>query len=45
MLRRDAECLRGALTGVGIPGARLSILIGWAVLAPLLAARSFRWEE
>jgi len=40
-----AECLRGALTGVGIPGARLAILIGWAVLAPLLAARSFRWEE
>ena len=40
-----AECLRGALTGTGIPGARLSILIGWAVLAPLLAARSFRWEE
>jgi ABC-2 type transport system permease protein len=40
-----AECLRGALTGAGIPGARLSILIGWAVLTPLLAARSFRWEE
>jgi ABC-2 type transport system permease protein len=40
-----AECLRGALTGRGIPGARLSILIGWAVIAPLLAARSFRWEE
>jgi ABC-2 type transport system permease protein len=40
-----AECLRGALTGAGIPGARLSILIGWAVLAPVLAARSFRWEE
>jgi ABC-2 type transport system permease protein len=40
-----AECLRGALTGAGIPGPRLSILIGWAVLAPLLAARSFRWEE
>ena len=39
------DCLRGALTGTGIPGARLSILIGWAVLAPLLAARSFRWEE
>jgi ABC-2 type transport system permease protein len=39
------DCLRGALTGAGIPGARLSILIGWAVLAPLLAARSFRWEE
>jgi ABC-2 type transport system permease protein len=40
-----AECLRGALTGTGIPGARLSILVGWAVLTPLLAARSFRWEE
>jgi ABC-2 type transport system permease protein len=40
-----AECLRGALTGTGVPGARLAILIGWAVLAPLLAARRFRWEE
>ena len=40
-----AECLRGALTGSGIPGARLAILIAWAVLTPLLAARSFRWEE
>lgn len=40
-----AECLRSALTGTGIPGARLSILVGWAVLTPLLAARSFRWEE
>ena len=40
-----AECLRGALTGTGIPGARLSILIGWAVLTPLLAVRSFKWEE
>ena len=40
-----AECLRGALTGSGIPGSRLSILIAWAILTPLLAARSFRWEE
>lgn len=40
-----AECLRGALTGTGIPGARLAILIGWAVVAPLLAIRRFRWEE
>ena len=39
------DCLRSDLTGGGIPGARLSILVGWAVLAPLLAARSFRWEE
>ena len=40
-----AECLRGALTGVGVPGARLAILVGWAVLTPLLAVRKFRWEE
>ena len=40
-----ADCLRDALAGHGLPGARLSILIGWAVVAPLLAARSFRWEE
>jgi len=40
-----AECLRGALTGTGLPGARLAILIGWAVLAPLVAVRRFRWEE
>lgn len=40
-----AECLRGALTGSGIPGARFAILAGWAVLAPLLAARRFTWEE
>jgi ABC-2 type transport system permease protein len=40
-----ADCLRGALTGAGLPGARLSILIGWAIVAPVLAARSFRWEE
>ena len=40
-----AECLRSALTGAGLPGARLSILVAWAVLTPLLAARSFRWEE
>ena len=40
-----ADCLRDSLAGHGLPGARLSILIGWAVVAPLLAARSFRWEE
>lgn len=40
-----AECLRGALTGTGIPAARLAILIAWAVLAPALAVRRFRWEE
>ena len=40
-----AECLRSALTGSGIPGARFSILGAWAVVTPLLAARKFRWEE
>src|SRR5205085_3291555 len=40
-----AECLRGALTGAGIPVPRLSFLVGWAVVAPLLAATSFPWPE
>ena len=40
-----AECLRSTLTGSGIPGSRLSILIAWAVVTPLLAAWKFRWEE
>ena len=40
-----AECLRGALTGTGIPGARLAVLLAWAVAAPLAAGRLFSWEE
>jgi ABC-2 type transport system permease protein len=40
-----AECLRGALTGTGVPGRRLAVLLAWAVAAPLVAARRFTWEE
>ena len=40
-----AECLRGALTGTGVPGAQLVVLVAWAVAAPLAAARLFSWEE
>jgi ABC-2 type transport system permease protein len=40
-----ATCLRGALTGTGVPGGDLAVLVTWAVVAPLTAARLFRWEE
>lgn len=41
-----AECVRGALEPSGsIPGGELLVLVAWAIGAPLLAARKFRWEE
>ena len=40
-----ASCLRGALTGTGVPAGELAVLAGWAVAAPLAAVRFFRWEE
>ncbi len=40
-----AECLRGALTGAGLPGGSLAVLAAWAVAAPALAAAVFTWEE
>jgi ABC-2 type transport system permease protein len=40
-----AECLRGALTGTGVPGGQLAVLVAWAVVTPLVAARRFTWEE
>ncbi len=40
-----AACLRGALTGTGVPAGDLGILAAWAVATPVLAARLFRWEE
>ncbi len=40
-----AACLRGALTGTGVPGGDLAVLAAWAVAAPLAAARAFSWEE
>jgi len=32
------------LTGSGLPGADLLVLLGWAVALLALAARTFRWE-
>ena len=41
-----SESVRGALTpGVGVPGWSIVVLALWAIGAPLVAARYFRWEE
>jgi ABC-2 type transport system permease protein len=41
-----SETLRSALTlGVAFPTGELVVLVVWAVAAPLVAARYFRWEE
>jgi len=40
-----AETLRGALTTQAFPVGELAVLAGWAVAAPVAAARWFRWEE
>lgn len=40
-----AACLRGALTGTGVPAGDLGLLAAWAVVTPVAAARLFRWEE
>ena len=40
-----AEAVRGTLTaGVNVPGRAWAVLAVWAVAAPLLATRLFRWE-
>lgn len=41
-----SECLRGVLTaGEHLAPGSLTVLLAWAVVAPLMAARRFRWEE
>lgn len=41
-----SETVRGSLApGADIPAASVIVLALWAVAAPLLAARYFRWEE
>jgi ABC-2 type transport system permease protein len=40
-----AQCVRGALSGAGVPGGSLAVLGAWAVAAPVAAARTFRFEE
>jgi ABC-2 type transport system permease protein len=40
-----AEGVRGSLTaGLSVPGRAWLVLLAWAVAAPLLATRLFRWE-
>lgn len=41
-----AESVRGALTpGADVPAWSVIVLVLWAIAAPLVAARVFRWEE
>ena len=42
--RALAEVLRSALTTGAAPGRAWFTLLAWAVAAPVLAARTFRWE-
>lgn len=39
-----AELLRAGVAGQAGPGSAWLVLVGWAVVAPLAAARWFRWE-
>ena len=40
-----SETVRAVLTAEAFPTGELVVLVAWAVAAPLLAARFFRWEE
>jgi ABC-2 type transport system permease protein len=40
-----SETVRSVLSAHAFPTGELAVLIAWAVGAPLLAARYFRWEE
>jgi ABC-2 type transport system permease protein len=40
-----AELLRSALNGTSISWSALLVLAGWAIIMPIVAARTFRWEE
>jgi len=40
-----SETVRSVLSAHAFPAGELAVLIAWAVGAPLLAARYFRWEE
>jgi ABC-2 type transport system permease protein len=39
-----SDVLHAATTAGGIPGRAWLVLLGWAVVAPLAAAATFRWE-
>jgi len=40
-----SETVRSVLSARAFPAGALAVLIAWAIAAPLLAARYFRWEE
>jgi ABC-2 type transport system permease protein len=40
-----SETVRAVLTAEAFPMGELVVLVAWAVAAPLLASRFFRWEE
>jgi ABC-2 type transport system permease protein len=40
-----SESVRDVLAGAAFPWGSVAVLVVWAVVAPLLAARFFRWEE
>lgn len=39
-----SDITHGALEGTGVPGVAWLVLLVWAVAAPIVAARTFRWE-
>src|SRR5262249_8988685 len=40
-----SETVRAVLTSAAFPVGEFVVLLVWAIAAPLLAARFFRWEE
>jgi len=40
-----SETVRAVLASRAFPVGELVVHVGWAIAAPLLAARYFRWEE
>ena len=40
-----SETVRSVLSTQAFPVGELAVLVAWAIAAPLLAARYFRWEE
>jgi ABC-2 type transport system permease protein len=40
-----SETVRSVLSAQAFPAGEFAVLVAWAVAAPLLAARYFRWEE
>jgi ABC-2 type transport system permease protein len=40
-----SETVRAVLTSAAVPTGELAVLVAWAIGAPILAARWFRWEE